>query len=317
MVPKHIPFTLEQIKIFKTIVEEGSFKKAANKLYVSQPTISLQMQNLEKQLNTQLIERNKRQKTLAITDAGQLLLRYGNRINSLCDEVCRALHDLHNIQNGQLTIGGSQTTGTYVLPRMIGLFREQYPFISVDLQVDSTRKIVSDVSQGLIDLGIVGGEIPKDLASSVQILPYANDELALIISNFHPLAKKESILKEDLYNLNYVTLQKNSTTKNVIDKALIDNGIDIQKLKVVMELNSIEAIKNTVEAGLGSAFVSLTAIQKELNLNLLNCIKIEDLKIQRQLLLVVNPKRYQSKIVYSFMQEILGFLPPSDLKDQS
>ena len=63
------------------------------------------MQNLEKQLNTQLIERNKRQSTLAITDAGQLFLRYGNRIISLCDEVCRALHDLNNIQNGQLTIG--------------------------------------------------------------------------------------------------------------------------------------------------------------------------------------------------------------------
>ena len=281
MVQKHIPFTLEQLKIFKTIVEEGSFKKAANKLYVSQPTISLQLQNLEKQLNTPLIERNKRQNTLTVTDAGQLFLRYGNRIISLCDEVGRALNDLNNVQSGQLTIGGSQTTGTYVLPRMIGLFREQYPFISVDLQVDSTRKIVHNVSQGFIDLGIVGGEIPKDLASSVQILPYANDELALIISNFHPLAQKEFIVKEDLYNLNYVTLQKNSTTKNVIDKALIKNGIDIQRLKVVMELNSIEAIKNTVEAGLGSAFVSLTAIQKELNLNLLNCIKIEDLKIER------------------------------------
>lgn len=314
MTQKQIPFTLEQLKIFKTIVEEGSFKKAAEKLYVSQPTISLQMQNLEKQLNISLIERNKRKNNLTITQAGQLFLRYGSRINSLCEELYRALQDLNNLQSGQLTIGGSQTTGTYVLPRMIGLFREQYPLISVDLQVDSTRKIVNNISQGLIDLGIVGGEIPKELLSSVQILPYANDELVLIISNFHPLAQKKYILKEDLYNLNYVTLQKNSTTKNVIDKALIQNGIDVQRLKVIMELNSIEAIKNSVEAGLGSAFVSLTAIQKELNLNLLNCIKIEDLKIQRQLLLVVNPKRYQSKIVYSFIQEILGFRPPFETK---
>ena len=141
----------------------------------------------------------------------------------------------------------------------------------------------------------------------MQILPYANDQLVLIISNFHPLARKQQILKEDLYDLNYVTLQKNSTTKNVIDKALIKNGINIKRLKVIMELNSIEAIKNTVEAGLGCAFVSLTAIQKELQLGLLNCIKIEDITIQRQLLLVINPKRYQSKIVYSFINEVLGF----------
>lgn len=317
MVKKHVPFTLEQLKIFNTIVEEGSFKKAAGKLYVSQPTISLQLQNLEKQLNTPLIERNKKQSTLTVTEGGQLFLRYATRIISLCDEVGRALTDLNTVQSGQLTIGGSQTTGTYVLPRMIGLFREQYPFISVDLQVKSTRKILHNVSQGFIDLGIVGGEIPKDLPSPVQILPYANDELALIVSNFHPLAKKESIKKEDLYNLSYVTLQKNSTTKNVIDKALENNDIDVEKLRVIMELNSIEAIKNTVEAGLGAAFVSLTAIQKELSLNLLSCVTIEDLKIERQLLLVVNPKRYQSRTVYAFMKEVLGFRPPSELADYS
>lgn len=304
MPSKHIPFTLEQLKIFKTIVEEGSFKKAALKLYVSQPSVSLQIQKLEKQLNTILLERNKKQRKVLVTEAGQLFLRYSNRIILLCDELSSALNDLNTLQTGRLTIGGSQTTGTYVLPRMIGLFREQHPNLSIDLQVDSTRHIIDSISQGNIDLGIVGGEIPKDLISSLQILPYANDQLVLIISNFHPLARKQQILKEDLYDLNYVTLQKNSTTKNVIDKALIKNGINVKRLKVIMELNSIEAIKNTVEAGLGCAFVSLTAIQKELQLGLLNRIKIEDITIQRQLLLVINPKRYQSKIVYSFINEV-------------
>lgn len=301
---KKIPFTLEQLKIFRTIVEEGSFKKAALKLYVSQPSISFQMQNLEKQLNVNLLERNKKQNKVLVTEAGQLLLRYSYRILSICEEVKEALSDS---QMGQLTVGGSQTTGTYVLPRMIGLFREQYSYFSINLQVDSTRRIVNDISQGIIDLGIVGGEIPKDLVSSVEVLPYANDQLVLIVSKFHPLAKQEEIPKAELYNINYVTLKKESTTKNVIDKALIRNGIDIKKLKVVMELNSIEAIKNTVEAGLGAAFVSLTAIQKELKLGLLHCIKIKDIVIQRQLLLVVNPRRHQSKIIILFIKEILGY----------
>ena len=301
---KKIPFTLEQLKIFRTIVEEGSFKKAALKLYVSQPSISFQMQNLEKQLDVNLLERNKKQNKVLVTEAGQLLLRYSNRILSICEEVKEALNDS---LMGQLTVGGSQTTGTYVLPRMIGLFREQYSYFSINLQVDSTRRIVNDISQGIIDLGIVGGEIPKDLVSSVEVLPYANDQLVLIVSKFHPLAKQDEIPKAELYNINYVTLKKESTTKNVIDKALIRNGIDTKKLKVVMELNSIEAIKNTVEAGLGAAFVSLTAIQKELKLGLLHCIKIKDIVIQRQLLLVVNPRRHQSKIIILFIKEILGY----------
>lgn len=307
MAVKQIPFTLEQLKIFRTIVEEGSFKKAALKLYVSQPSISFQIQNLEKQLNINLIERNKKQNKVIVTEAGQLFLRYSHRILSLCEEVNEALNALNNFQIGQLIIGGSQTTGTYVLPRMIGLFREQYPNLSMDLQVDSTRHIINDISKGNIDVGIVGGEIPKDLRSSIEVLPYANDQLVLIVSKFHPLAKKQQILKEELYDINYLTLKKDSTTKNVIDKALLKNGINTKRLKVIMELNSIEAIKNTVEAGLGSAFVSLTAIQKELSLGLLHCIKIEDLIIQRQLLLVVNPRRYQSKIVNLFIKEILGF----------
>ena len=129
---KKIPFTLEQLKIFRTIVEEGSFKKAALKLYVSQPSISFQMQNLEKQLDVNLLERNKKQNKVLVTEAGQLLLRYSYRILSICEEVKEALNDS---QMGQLTVGGSQTTGTYVLPRMIGLFREQYSYFSINLDL--------------------------------------------------------------------------------------------------------------------------------------------------------------------------------------
>lgn len=304
---QEILFTLEQLNIFQTVVEEGSFKKAALKLYVSQPVISLKIQTLEKILNVSLLERDRHKKGLILSDAGHLLMRYSSRITLLCNEAYQALQDLNNFQSGRLGIGGSQTTGTYILPRMVGLFRDQYPHISIDLQVNSTRKIVSDIAQGIIDLGIVGGEIPKEFRSVVQILPYANDELVLILSNFHPLSKKGQIFKEDLYGLNYITLQSNSTTKNVIDNALKKNGIDINRLKVIMELNSIEAIKNTVEAGLGCAFVSYTAIQKELKVNAFNYVTIEDIVIERHLFLVVNPYRYQSKIVYSFIQEVLGF----------
>ena len=304
---RQILFTLEQLNVFQTVIQEGSFKKAALKLYISQPAVTLKIQTLEKTVNTPLLKKDKYTKHLVLTDAGHLLIKYSTRIMSLCNEAFQTLQDLNNLQSGRLSIGGSQTTGTYILPKMIGLFRENYPHISIDLQVNSTRSIVSDIAKGTIDLGIVGGEIPNEFIPIVQILPYANDELVLILSNFHPLSKKQQILKEDLYSLNYITLHSNSTTKNVIDNALKKNGIDVNRLRVIMELNSIEAIKNTVEAGLGCAFVSYTAIQKELKLNILSYVTIEDLILERYLLLVINAHRYHSKAVYSFVQEILGF----------
>ena len=121
----NFPFNLDQLRILKAIAVEGSFKKAAKKLYLSQPAISLQIQNLELQLDVPLFERDKKQ--VYLTDAGRLLLRYGNRILALCEETYRAIEDLQDLQGGTLIIGASQTTGTYLLPRIIGLFRQRYP----------------------------------------------------------------------------------------------------------------------------------------------------------------------------------------------
>lgn len=117
-----LPFTLDQLRILKAIAAEGSFKRAADSLYVSQPAVSLQVQNLERQLDVPLFDRGGRRAQL--TEAGHLLLSYGDRILSLCQETCRAIEDLQNLQGGTLIVGASQTTGTYLLPRMIGMFGE-------------------------------------------------------------------------------------------------------------------------------------------------------------------------------------------------
>ena len=114
-----LPFTLDQLRILRAIVSEGSFKKAADSLFVTQPAVSLQIQNLEKQLEVSLFDRGGRKAQL--TEAGHLLLGYCDRILSQCHEACRALDDLHNLKGGSLVVGASQTTGTYLMPRMIGL----------------------------------------------------------------------------------------------------------------------------------------------------------------------------------------------------
>ncbi|PAX55855.1 LysR family transcriptional regulator [Brunnivagina elsteri] len=298
-----LPFTLDQLRILKAIAAEGSFKRAADSLYVSQPAVSLQVQNLERQLDVPLFDRGGRRAQL--TEAGHLLLGYGEKILSLCQETCRAIDDLQNLQGGTLIVGASQTTGTYLLPRMIGLFRQKYADVAVQLHVHSTRRTAWSVANGQVDLAIIGGEIPGELAESLEIVSYAEDELVLILPITHPFAKLEKIQREDLYKLQFIALDSQSTIRKVIDQVLSRCDIDTRRFRIEMELNSIEAIKNAVQSGLGAAFVSTSAITKELQMGVLHSTPIEGVVVKRTLWLIFNPNRYRSKAAEAFSQEIL------------
>ena len=301
-----LPFTLDQLKILHAISNEGSFKKAAEKLYISQPAVSLQVQNLERQLNTPLFYRNKRK--ASPTETGQLLIKYCDRILNLCEETCRALDELQTLKSGGLIIGASQTTGTYLMPRLIGIFRNKYPQINIELQVHSTRKISWGIANGNIDLAVVGGEVPQELKKTLEISSYAEDELALILPLSHPFCAFDFIQKEDLYRLRFIVLNTQSTIRTVIDNTLAQHGIDSSYLKIEMELNSIEAIKNAVHSGLGGAFVSVSAISKELELGMLHWAKIEGITVRRTLSILLNPKRYYSNATQIFKEEILEMI---------
>jgi len=298
-----IPFTLDQLRILKAIAAEGSFKRAADSLYVSQPAVSLQVQHLERQLDVPLFDRGGRRAQL--TEAGRLLLSYGDRILNLCQETCRAVEDLQNLNGGSLIVGASQTTGTYLMPRMIGMFRKKYPDVSVQLHVHSTRRTAWSVANGQIDLAIIGGEVPMELQEVLDISAYAEDELALVVPSTHILAAVDIIPKEELYKLKFITLDAQSTIRKVIDQVLLKNGVDPHQFSIEMELNSIEAIKNAVQAGLGAAFLSLTAIEKELQMGAMHRVAIEGVEIKRMLSQIRNPNRYLSKATEAFCNEIL------------
>nr|YP_009504467.1 LysR transcriptional regulator [Cyanophora sudae]AWW13624.1 LysR transcriptional regulator [Cyanophora sudae] len=300
---EELPFTLEQLRIIKAIATEGSFKKAAESLYMTQPAISLQIQTLERKLNIALFDRSGRRALM--TEAGHLFLRYGDCVLALCEETCHALEDLRNLQGGTLVIGASQTTGTYLMPRLIGLFRQRYPQVTVKLHVHSTRRISWNIANGQVDLAVIGGEVPHELQESLTITPYAEDELVLILPKSHPFAKLDSIQKEDLYRLKFIALDAQSAIRKVIDKVLAQNGIDSNLFRVEMELNSIESIKNAVQSGLGAAFVSVSAIAKELELGILHWCRIENITIKRMLSIITNPNRYHSQAARIFSEEIL------------
>jgi DNA-binding transcriptional LysR family regulator len=137
------------------------------------------------------------------------------------------------------------------------------------------------------------------------MIPYAEDELALILPPGHPLAKQETIQKEDLYKLQFIALDAQSTIRKVIDQVLSRCGIEPRRLKIDMELNSIEAIKTAVQSGLGVSFLSVSAIEKELNAQILYRAPIEGVEIKRMLSVIINPNRYRSKAAEAFCREIL------------
>ena len=297
-----LPFTLQQLRILKAVATEKNFTKAAEILYLSQPSLSKQIKTLEKNLDILLI--NRESNKISLTENGKIFLQYSERILALCEESCRALIDLKNGDRGNLKVGASQTTGTYLMPRVLALFAKNYPQIDLNVQVNSTRLIANNIINREIDIAVVGGEIPNELKKNLMVEPFVEDELSLIVPKFHPFAKKKQINKEDLYHLNFITLNSNSTIRRFIDNILTQNQIEINQLKIIMQLNSIEGIKTAVSLGLGVAFVSSSAIEKEIKLKTIEILKIKNIRVTRTLSIISNPECYKSKAFEFFYNEL-------------
>ena len=299
-----LPFTLQQLRILKAVANEKSFTRAAEILYVSQPSLSKQIKILENKLGIVLL--NRENSTISLTEGGRVFLQYSERILALCEESCRALNDVKNGDRGNLTVGASQTIGTYLMPRVLALFAQNYPQININVQVDSTRIVAKNVVNREIDIAVVGGDIPEDLKKNLHVENFVEDELILIVPKSHPFAlkKHKKINKDDLYHLNFITLNSTSTIRKFIDNILIQNDIETKQFKIIMQLNSIEGIKTAVSLGLGAAFVSSSAIEKEIKLKTVEIITIENIRITRRLSIITNRQSYRSKALDFFHNEL-------------
>ncbi len=299
-----LPFTLQQLRILKAVASEKSFTRAAEILYVSQPSLSKQIKILENRLGIVLL--NRENSTISLTEAGRVFLQYSERILALCEESCRALNDVKNGDRGNLTVGASQTIGTYLMPRVLALFAQNYPQINIKVQVDSTRVIAKNVVNREIDIAVVGGDVPQELKKNLDIENFVEDELILIVPKSHPFALKKykKINKDDLYHLNFITLNPTSTIRKFIDNILIQNDIETKQFNIIMQLNSNEGIKTAVSLGLGAAFVSSSAIEKEIKLKTVEIITIENIRITRRLSIITNRQCYKSKALEFFYNEL-------------
>src|SRR6476646_2792003 len=296
------PFTLQQLRILKAIATEKNLTKAADILYLSQPSLSKQIKTLEKNLSVVLIKRENNK--ISLTENGEILLHYSERILPLSEECCRVFIDLKNGERGNLTIGASQTISRYLLPKVLELFVKNYPQINLEINVNSTKMTTKSVKNREVDLGLVSGEIPNEFKKQILAEPFLEDEILLIVPKSHYLASKLLLSKKDLYQLNFITLNSSSTFQKFIDNSLIQNQIEINRLKIILQLNSMEGMKAAVSLGLGVAFISSLAIEKEMELKTIKILQIENMNISQPVSILTNPKFLKGKALQFFSMEL-------------
>ena len=304
---KYFPFSLEQLRIIQAIKNEATIKQAAKKLYLSQPALSLQIQKLEYEIDAPILDRRKKQ--IYFTFTGELILDYADRILRLCEEADKAVVYLKKLKRISLTIGSNEIVGTYILPKIIDLFCRRYSYTHVKLEIDCTNCISWNIVNGKVDIGIVEEEeIPKELCNSLYSTPYFKEEIVLILPKSHELKDVYSITKENLYNLDFITLKPDFVGRKLMDDVLKKFNIETDKLKIKLELNSIEAIKRGVQAGLGVSFVSILMVKDELYSKRLNSVIINDKNISKRLTLLVNLKINESQLSGKFYKYCFAIL---------
>ncbi len=285
---------LRKLEALVAVIETGSFSKAAEKIYLTQPTISGHIKALEDYFGLKLFDRHTR--LVKPTRAGQILYSYAKRLLAIYREMEREMAYFKGEKTGKLDLGGSTIPGQYILPFLIAEFREAYPGISVFMKVSDTHEIISAVSEGELEVGMVGD---KEDDPELAFEPCCSDEIVLVVGAGRKFPERLSL--EDLLKVPIVAREAGSGTWNTVKRRLTELGISPEKLSVVAEMGSTEAAKQAVKAGLGYAFVSKRAVEKELKEGEIKLVPVEGLSIERVFYLIYPAKRTLSPPALAFL----------------
>ncbi|MGB9679396.1 MAG: selenium metabolism-associated LysR family transcriptional regulator [Minisyncoccia bacterium] len=289
---------LREIKIFLTVCECGSMSDAARKLYMTQPSISQTISELEEELNVKLFERIS--KKLFLTYPGKILQEHGKKIIMLLNEVQNNILDIANMNTGRLRIGASTTIGIYLLPDLIGEFNKEYKNIELDFTIDNTGIIEKILLENIVDIGIVEGPVHS---KDIVVKPYIYDELYLICSKEHKWAREKSIKPEAIEEENLIIREQGSGTREVFDNTMFKHNY---KYNIKHVLNNTEAIKKAVEANIGVSCISKIAIKEELKSGKLMKIDVAGIEFKRELNIIYHKDKYHTKLFDEFINYLLN-----------
>ena len=267
-----------RLKVFRTVAEHLNFRKAAEHLFLTQPAITLQIKALEDDLGVRLFNRTANR--VSLTPQGSLLLGYAKKIATLVSEAEQNLGAQHGQISGQLALGSSTTIAQYVLPRLLGAFLDEHPRVQFSLHSGNTGEIVELLLDDNLSIGLIEGPA-RD--RGIRAEPFMQDELVLITS---PAFESDRMSRDQLLASNLLMREHGSGSRRVVELALEKAGFKLKSFRHVMDLDSTEAIKSAVEAGLGIGFVSRWSISKELELGALKVADVAGLRITRHFSLI-------------------------------
>jgi DNA-binding transcriptional LysR family regulator len=286
--------TLRQLESFLAVVDLRSFRKAAERVALSQPALSQQIKELERELGTPILERLGR--TTALTEAGRILEAHARRVLATLRGARDAIAGLQGLQHGSLVLGASSTPGIYLLPGVLARFTTRYPGVDVALRIGNTRETEARVQASEVDLGVVGGHLSgaEETCTEASLV----DRLVLIVGPRHPWGRAGQLAAHRLREARLLVREEGSATR-VTETALARAEIPV---RARLELGHTEAIKEGVRAGLGVAFVSEHAVRHELGTGELRAVRVSGLTIERHFHVIRHEARVLSPAAGAFLE---------------
>lgn len=283
-----------KIKIFYETATELNMTKVAKKMYISQPSISQAIHEIEEELNVKLFDRIG--KKIYLTEEGNIYLNYVRRILNLHEECLKTIDDMGKNQKGKIKIGASSTIGIYILPDIIKGFLQNNSGIEISLSVFNTEKIEKMILENEIDFAFVEGNTSHSEIVTEEVW---EDELIFICSPTHRWNKKLYLSKQDIEDEKLIMRETGSGTRQVVEAFLKNNDI---KYNVFMELGNTEGIKKSVEANLGVSCLSKRSVIEKIDNGTLSGFRLKDEKINRMLSLIYHKDKFLSNNMKRFIE---------------
>ena len=292
-----------QLYIFYAVASHRSFSRAAESLHITQPAVSIQVQELEKFLGAALLHR--RTRGLRITEVGETVFAYAQQIFSLSGKLLETLEEIHNLQTGRLSLGASTTPGEYLLPMAVGRFRQLYPGISVDLYIANTRTITQRILNQELDLGMVGSH-PTAGQDELGLIDYMEDEIILVAAPTHPLGRAGRITAQQVVDAGLIVREPGSATRNTAEQYFRQLGVTPT---AALSLGSNQALKQAAMAGGGVAVISRMGVTAETRAAMLVTLPVENWNCRRALTLIYPRDRQLSPSKRAFLEYLQSERP--------
>jgi DNA-binding transcriptional LysR family regulator len=287
---------LHSLQVFLTVATEKSFSRAAEKLFRTQPAVSLAVQRLEQELGEKLIDRSG--KDLILTDAGRNVLEYARRFQSLQLELSNCLAELRDNSAGRLTIGANESTALYLLQH-IEKYRELYPKVKVQIRRSLSSKIPNELLDGNLELGMISYDPGDERLKSKVIY---TDSLAFVVSPKHRLAHKKSVPLSELGNETFIAHNVLSPYRDVVLREFQTHKVP---LHMDVEMPTIETIRKLVQNNVGVAFLPRMCVEQEIEQGLLCEVKVKEMHVERKIRLIYPTRRALSHAAKAFL-EVVG-----------